>query len=225
MDGKTFLKNYCTIHEHENSNVDVYFLHGFFGDREDSMNFLKHFHDNGYTVIACDARGHGDRYGESSMLDWMGTINDYDNALNERKRPSIISGLSMGGTQVISLGSINPHVKKVFALSALHDVKNTRLFDQRHSIIDSLIDSLPINHAKCDPENDEKFFLIHAFNDTIVPIDHFEKNKELLCISDDNTFVPRTIPFREFPHSMVAYRDETFEFIDEKILKGNKSKR
>jgi len=220
MNGNQFLKEHCTVLEHPDSNVDVYCLHWYMGSKESCGMMTNHYNTKGYTTIACDARGHGERYGTSNFLDWGGTVEELDTLITKRNRSSILIGTSMGGSQAITIGLKNPLVKQVFAISALHDGKDVAREDivlsetiQRPSVLDGLPSTVHETPRK------NEFFLIHGTNDSVAPMKHFYENKKALRVSDDHALVLDLPPLYPIAHGMPSLHTKTFEFIDANIMK------
>ena len=135
----------------------------------------------------------------------------------------------------ITLGIKNPHVKKVFGVSAIHGdtetvkqrLKKTQsIFDINDKDLEVCLDkvqsSFPANYEQCADENAKKFYLIHAKNDNLVPFSEFEKNKEDLCLPDENTLIYDNIISvslgkADFPHVIPFYNGKTERFINAKL--------
>ena len=110
---------YCTIRDGGDEKGTVFILHGAFADRTAQDRLAEIIHQKGYTVICCDARGHGEN--EGRIHEWKKTVQEYNKRI--KKHPSeqiIVIGHSMGGTQAISLTK-NPKVSQVFSISPAHN--------------------------------------------------------------------------------------------------------
>jgi pimeloyl-ACP methyl ester carboxylesterase len=221
--------NYCIIREHLNSPFDVYFLHGYHSRKKQLLPLAKQIHKLGYNVILCDARGHGQRKKESNRNDWVGSLNDIKDIILSRDNDAILIGTSMGGTMALTLGLMNPdnRVKQIFAISAGHGKDQSILenvFRMLHRPIppelEKMKEVLPYNLETCSEENKDKFFLIHARNDPVIPFTEFEKNESDLCLPSENTLVYDKLPNILFTaHILPQKKNETLEFIKQKIRK------
>lgn len=218
---RAFKRKNCAINEGDQSKADVYVLHAFSSNKGKTWSTRIRYAKMGYTTIACDARGHGSRRWNSSPFDWIGTMNDYDALIRERGRPAIVTGESMGGTIALSIGAVNPLVKKVFAFSALNDIDakdyaklpfseaTTELMGRKTK------DALPKNFLRCDPANAKKFYLIGSESDFFVPIQNLYRNRDQLCIGDENTFVARGLS--KFNHGNLKDRPDARSFVEKKL--------
>jgi len=226
-------KRRCKIVEEPNATEDIIFLHGFTSSREMQYPMAKHFENkHKYNIIRCDARGHGsDKSGDKG--DWAGTINDINELIANRSHNTILIGHSMGGTMAITIGISNPLVKKVFAVGAVHGremltdekiaffSKRSGLnYEEKYEIL--IGDALPSQTEQCKDGNNEKFYLIHAKQDTIVPFDQFEANKRDLCLNDENTLVydeiiPSKLFNEDLAHIIPFYKKETLDFIEKSL--------
>lgn len=221
-------RKHCKIYEHPNAKKDIIFLHGFTSDKDAQSPIIDLWKDDPeFNVIACDARGHGSRKKVGEREDWEGSLEDLDQLINTRKHDTILIGHSMGGTLALSLGSRNAHVKQVFAVGAVNGLsmfKNPEKLDwylrryrlemvEKHRL--HFVPSLPENYNTCKKQNRNKFYLIHATDDTIVPFDQFEKNKSELCLPDENTLVMKDIPM--YAHQLSFYSSDAINFINEHI--------
>lgn len=175
----------CDILEGDRG-VDIYLLHEFATSKESTRPLSNHFNNLGFTTINCEYPGHGSRFLEG--LSWKGAIDELETLISERKNKAILVGISAGGSLAITLGSRNPGINKVFAISAPNRssgysrLGGERLVKEEERILPSLT-------ASCKPGNKDRFFLIHAKNDSIVPISEFNRNKEILCLPEENTMV------------------------------------
>lgn len=221
------LKKNCNIIEHPNAKTDVYFLHGFISRKEFQLIAALDLEKNPQlNIIGCDARGHGSRIGDGDKFDWKGTIDDYNELINSRSNDAIVIGHSMGATMALSLGSMNPKIKRVFAVSGLNgeDLLDEKHREQYRHLFrltptqkqeQSVVDSLPYKYEKCNSENKEKYYLIHTKKDTIVPFHQAEENMKDLCLPQENLLIVDDNAL--FNHEMAFYESKTQNFIRKKI--------
>jgi len=219
----------CKIIEEPDAEEDIIFLHGFMSNKEIQYPIAKHFEkQHKYNIIRCDARGHGkDKTGDKG--DWTGTIDDINDLINSRNHDTILIGHSMGATEVITIGLTNPHIKKVFAIGAVHG--REMFTDERISFFSKVSglkyddkyehligDALPSNFEKCNHDGNAQIYLIHAKQDDTVPFDQFEANKRDLCLDDKNTLIfEKIVPHKfimDLAHILPFYEKETIKFIE-----------
>lgn len=235
----TELNEYCSIIDNK-SDTDIIILHGFSSNKKHQYIFANNIaKDTNFNVIQCDARGHGVRKNREDILDWKGTIEDIKDIINKRNNKTILIGHSMGGTEAITIGLTQPNIKKVFAVSSIHGDEKA-ISQKKQEIIDifelpkdfverniiNVRDALPINYEKCNEENKNKFYLIHGKKDELVSFSEFEKNKQDLCIPDQNTLVLDDIPKFQLKkiclsHIIPFYDKRTYRFILTNIKEKN----
>lgn len=226
---------HCKIIE-KNGKKDLIFLHGFSTNRH-MVEILGEGYRNipDYNLIFCDARGHGSRSNDGKKTDWMGTVEDYDELINQRNHDTVLIGGSMGGTIALTLGLKNPQVKQVFAISSVNgkkiffDKKQVAYYENRYHIpFDASMDheireALPYNYETCNPQNKDKFFLIHAETDTLVPFDELKQNQHDLCLPEENILIysKKQIPAlgTVITHALPSYLPQTHTFIKKHLKK------
>lgn len=219
------MEKFCDIRQGKSDKPIIYFIHGYNSNKNEFRSFSKYFNKKGYTTYRCDSRGHGKRKNESSINDFVGTINDYNNQINKNKKDAIIIGMSMGGAEALKIGNENPNVKKVFAISAPHD---DSVFDNSKFIkIVNKVYKYPIQRDAIKkivskyytPNKNTDFYFIHDKNDGLVPFDQFEKNVNHFKASVDRTLVyDHLIPINSvFLHVYPIFQRKTKVWIEKKL--------
>jgi len=223
-------ESHCKINENNKSKYDVYFLHGFTSRKIHQDPVAVQFRKD-FTVIQCDARGHGANK-EGHKEDWIQTIEDYERLMKERNKPSILIGHSMGATMALSIFARNRSgtIEKAFVISGVHGKslldtnekkdKFRKIYDYDNkanmSDIKNIIKALPENFAKCD-DRSKDIYLIHSKADKLVTFDQFQQNKEEYCVPNKNTLVYDDLPIND--HIMPFYNQRTIKFIKREIKK------
>lgn len=226
-------QKHCKIID-KKAEKDILFLHGFTSSKQ-SMQIIGEAYYNlpDYNLIFCDARGHGTRKNDGKMIDWEDTIEDLDELINERHHDTTLIGVSMGGTIGLTLGIKNPHVKQVFAISSAHGKdlfdNHKDVYEKRYNIpftpemVHEINDALPYHYEECKKPNKEKFFLIHAETDPLVPFTEMKANQHDLCLPNENVLVYSK---KEIPHIVgvdshivPTLLPQTHSFIKKKLKK------
>lgn len=89
------------------SHATVIVLHGSHGSRSDVLDQIRMLSDRGYSVLAYDARGHGESGGRTNALGWDGDDDLAGAVAFLRRRPDVdrqriaALGLSMGAEQAL----------------------------------------------------------------------------------------------------------------------------
>lgn len=176
---------HCDVKEGR-KNVDIYFLHEFATTKDTMEPLSDHFNAIGYTTINCEYPGHGSRLFEG--LSWKKAMDELEGMIKERGNETVLVGSSAGGSLAITLGSRDPGIDKVFAISTPNRSSGYAwLGGQWMAREEARV--LPSRTAACKPSNKDRFFLIHAMNDTIVPVREMERNKDVLCLEDENVLL------------------------------------
>ena len=90
------------------TNKTIFVAHGFMGKKESMVRFIHFYHDQGYNVIAPDARAHGQSQGKyigygwlerNDNLKWLNKVIDYQGTDSK----ITLFGISMGGATVMML--------------------------------------------------------------------------------------------------------------------------
>ena len=109
----------------EGNKVGVLVLHGFTGSTQ-SMRYLgEQIASEGYTVCGPRLKGHGTHYEEmeqSTYEEWIQSVEEGYQWLNERCDSLFITGLSMGGTLTLYLAEKHPEVKGIMPINAAIDL-------------------------------------------------------------------------------------------------------
>jgi uncharacterized protein len=89
------------------SRAAVIVLHGSHGNRSDVLDHFRMLNDHGYSVLAYDARGHGESAGHTNALGWDGDDDLAGAIAFLRRQPTVdprrvaAVGLSMGAEQAL----------------------------------------------------------------------------------------------------------------------------
>lgn len=222
----------CRIRENKNAHKDIWLLHGFTSQKEHQNTIANYFfrRHKDYNVIQCDARGHGSRK-DGNIFDWKGTVNDFSTLINNRGNDAVLIGHSMGGTEAIVLGDMNPHVKQVFSVAGGHGEKEFDESIRQHFINrvgraptkeeENLIrGGLPENYNKLAKNKDTEFFLIHSKGDQLVDYDHYLSNKKELGnkITGSLVYDPKIKMPKGFEHAVIMYKPRTIGFIEKNLF-------
>jgi esterase/lipase len=189
------MREFCKVRDGKEEKPIIYFLHGFDSSQIELKTMARKFNESGFTTYNCDARGHGSRKNESSPVDFMGTVNDYNQLINENNTRSVLVGISMGGVEALKIGNENELVTDVFAISAAHDDSEFDNESFREYIKKTYEEPLlrkgfnTIAPKYYESSMDTIFHLIHDKKDKLVPFDQFLKNKDHFNVSDDDTLV------------------------------------
>ncbi len=109
----------------EGNKIGVLVLHGFTGSTQ-SMRYLgEQLASEGYTVCGPRLKGHGTHYEDmeqSTYEEWIESVEEGYQWLNERCDTLFITGLSMGGTLTLYLASKHPEVKGIMPINAAIDL-------------------------------------------------------------------------------------------------------
>lgn len=109
----------------EGNKVGVLVLHGFTGSTQ-SMRYLgEQMASEGYTVCGPRLKGHGTHYEEmeqSTYEEWIQSVEEGYQWLNERCDSLFITGLSMGGTLTLYLAEKYNEVKGIMPINAAIDL-------------------------------------------------------------------------------------------------------
>lgn len=236
---KEKLNKFCDIFRNQKSSKDIIFLHGFTSNKNYQESVARDYANNNpdYDVIQCDDRGHGVRKNEGNRLDWEGSTEDIKKIIQERDRETVLIGHSLGGTIALTIGSDIPKVSKVFAVGAAYGnldfiEEKKRWYKRVLGVSDKEVEEqfenvkpmLPSLHDHCHKSNKNKFYLIHATNDGIVPFSEFQENKKALCLPDENTLVYDNIQKLKISrfdlnHIMPFYDKKTKNFIQSHLDK------
>ncbi|MGG1685939.1 alpha/beta hydrolase [Pseudalkalibacillus sp. NRS-1564] len=107
------------------NHIGVLVLHGFTGSTQ-SMRYLgEQLASEGYTVRGPRLKGHGTHYEDmeqSTYEEWIQSVEEGYQWLNERCEEIFITGLSMGGTLTLYLAEKHPEVKGIMPINAAIDL-------------------------------------------------------------------------------------------------------
>ncbi|WP_226616217.1 alpha/beta hydrolase [Guptibacillus hwajinpoensis] len=109
----------------DGNHIGVLVLHGFTGSTQ-SMRYLgEQLASEGYTVCGPRLKGHGTHYEDmeqSTYKEWIQSVEDGYQWLNDRCDEIFITGLSMGGTLTLYLAEKHPEVKGIMPINAAIDL-------------------------------------------------------------------------------------------------------
>jgi esterase/lipase len=217
----------------------VYIFHGLF-DRSEFMNIspLKLVLSNmGYEVKVPEFIGHGKRKNDGEVFMVKDTMDELDEMISSEEGDVILIGHSMGGAMAISLGIMNPSVKKIYGISAPNgrfmagresNIKILKFFGKKPTDVTKkqyrqILRVMPMVYGECEINKQKRFYLIHCKSDEVVPIEEFEENVEMLCVNKRQTMVIDKITGNGmFDHSALFNDFRTLNFIKETIKGANK---
>lgn len=211
------------------NNLDIILLHGLKSNARDMRGIAHKLNPLGYNVIALNYLDRISDFRKGEMDEWLNAFFDVHNFIRSRENGVILIGSSLGGLFALTLGWLNDNVKQVFGISApcggiIHNKEHmenlSKTFGFKLNIDESEEILFPYNYFTCKKSNKEKFFLIHSMNDSIIPISEFYKNKELLCIPDENTLVFKNVTgIGMFDHVLLQSNKRTHKFIINNLIK------
>ncbi|WLR58818.1 alpha/beta hydrolase [Guptibacillus hwajinpoensis] len=109
----------------DGNHIGVLVLHGFTGSTQ-SMRYLgEQLASEGYTVCGPRLKGHGTHYEDmeqSTYKEWIQSVEDGYQWLNDRCDEIFITVLSMGGTLTLYLAEKHPEVKGIMPINAAIDL-------------------------------------------------------------------------------------------------------
>lgn len=213
LEGK-FLQGVVIRAKDSNPNekhVGILFHHGFTGKKERNYLFTIPLALNGFTVLAMDARGHGESKDNAfKMLDIPSILSDVkkeidylENLPDVDKNKLIMMGHSMGCMATLTRGYEDKRIKKVIGLSGFYDLVDN--FKNEHKILYRFMrwrgpKILKKSVEEWNQEVSSKFFfekghpipdkervyLVHCKEDRLVTFDNSAKIKEALNLPDEN---------------------------------------
>ena len=195
--------------------VDVFLFHGYSSSTRWQSGIAKRFNAFGYNVYACNYIGHGGRKGKKNAI--FDSMIEIEKIVKRRKNPVVLIGHSIGGAIALSLGARLENVAQVFAIGA----PNGKWFIDEKPLRNpgQILKAMPMAHGSCGKDNKQKFFLIHALNDSKVPIREFKDNRILFCIPKKNTLVLDGMTgVGIIDHARSMYMAETLAFIEKHII-------
>ncbi|TKD72424.1 alpha/beta hydrolase [Pseudalkalibacillus hwajinpoensis] len=109
----------------EGNQIGVLVLHGFTGSTQSMRGLGEELASEGYTVCGPRLKGHGTHYEDmeqSTYKEWIQSVEEGYQWLNERCEQIFITGLSMGGTLTLYLAEQHPEVKGIMPINAAIDL-------------------------------------------------------------------------------------------------------
>lgn len=109
----------------EGNQIGVLVLHGFTGSTQSMRGLGEELASEGYTVCGPRLKGHGTQYEDleqSTYKEWIQSVEEGYEWLNERCEQLFITGLSMGGTLTLYLAAQHPEVKGIMPINAAIDL-------------------------------------------------------------------------------------------------------
>jgi len=192
-------------------HIGILFHHGFTGMKERNYVWSIPLAMNGFTVLAIDARGHGESIDkEFKKIDILGILSDVKNEIDYLEKledvdPNrlIMMGHSMGCIATLTSGYQDKRLKKIVGISGFYDILES--FKKHHRILYRLIKKIgpkklgmPIEEwnklvssryyfEKGHPISDkERVYLVHSKQDGLVAFEDSAKIKEVLNLPDEN---------------------------------------
>lgn len=105
----------------EGNHIGVLVIHGFTGTPH-SMRYLgEQYAKAGFTVCGPRLKGHGTHYEEmeqTTYQEWIESVEEGYNWLQERCEQIVVTGLSMGGTLTLYMAQKHPEVKAIIPINA-----------------------------------------------------------------------------------------------------------
>jgi esterase/lipase len=216
--------------------------HGWNNTIKDFMYFAISLSIGGpFACLIYDCRGHGKSMGEKKLNDTL--YNDIPKIVSYAQMLSIVDsskigfiGISMGGAIGLTTAYNDTRIKAIVSMSAFNDF-NVLLTTNKIPISTKIaLFSLKLTGLKEMPEESNKkispafviqqgntelnqrVFLIHAKNDTLVPFSNFEENQRLLDLPDNQILI-----FKKGDHGLfkqeVTCMCATLNFFKEKFEK------
>ncbi|MGA4719689.1 alpha/beta hydrolase [Fictibacillus nanhaiensis] len=118
----------------EGNKVGILISHGFTGSTQSMRPLGEAYAKAGYTVCGPRLKGHGTHYEDmekTTYHDWIASIEEGYQWLNERCDTIFVTGLSMGGTLTLYLAETYPDIKAIIPINAAIDIPNME--DLQHS--------------------------------------------------------------------------------------------
>ncbi|MHA1438417.1 MAG: alpha/beta hydrolase family protein [Promethearchaeota archaeon] len=192
-------------------HVGILFHHGFSGMKERNYVWTIPLALNGFTVLAVDARGHGESIDKSfKRIDIIGILSDVKNEIDfleklEDVDPDklIMMGHSMGCIATLTSGYQDKRLKKIVGISGFYDILES--FKKYHHILYKLINKIGPKKVGMSMEewnrktsakfyfekghhipDKDRVYLVHSKQDDLVAFENSSKIKEVLNLPDEN---------------------------------------
>jgi len=207
-------------------NTVVIICHGFSDSKESLEFFYLPLINQGYSVLAYDARGTGESKKVGRRNQFLERIDDFKKIIdwvrdNEKLKDKQIYcvGFSIGAITVLCGGYSNPDIKKIIVSSSISNYKsNLRQFNpflllsyvlKGVKIFPSEIENYHLSPSliitdiqKNVPEKEwneysKRIFLIHAKNDKVIKFENFKELTNILSSPEQNLMT-----FRKGGHSL-----------------------
>ncbi|WP_137789106.1 alpha/beta fold hydrolase [Bacillus sp. E(2018)] len=121
----------------EGNKVGILISHGFTGSTQSMRPLGEAYAKAGYTVCGPRLKGHGTHYEDmekTTYHDWIASIEEGYQWLNERCDTIFVTGLSMGGTLTLYVAETFPNIKAIIPINAaidIQDMENMQHSNQR----------------------------------------------------------------------------------------------
>lgn len=204
----------------------VFVLHGLHSNASRMMQIARRFNNAGFKVVIPEYRGHGNRKKDGNDHDLAKTLDEIKEMIEKENNPVFIYGTSAGGAMAISLAILLPSkVIRCFGISAPHDISLEEMqaafpklsLDELKQNFNQIRSIMP-GFYKGKSSKPERLFLVHSRNDSVCKIEHFEKNKAMLGLSDSNAIVlEQTSGSGKIDHVLPAYDSEIIELAIEEF--------
>ena len=200
--------------------VMIIIAHGFSDTKEKLKYYYYPLVQNGYTILAYDARGTGDSKKVGRRSQFIKRIDDYKKIVNWVKNHEIYGmmdiyavGFSIGALTVLNGSFMNLDVKKIIAISSISDYrqnlpkynplimlsyyfKGVKLFpNEKENRILSPYHVIKEFKESIDQNDWEKYservLLIHSRNDRVINFKNFKDNYEIISQKQNQRIILR----------------------------------
>ena len=125
----------------EGGRIGILVSHGFTGTVQSMRPIGEAFAEEGFTVAIPRLKGHGTHHEEMEVTtyqDWISSIEEAFEWLNERCDAIFMAGLSMGGTLALYMAQQHPEIRAISLINAavdvpsmaiVHDLPDVRFLD------------------------------------------------------------------------------------------------
>ncbi|MGM7721599.1 alpha/beta hydrolase [Metabacillus sp. Hm71] len=117
----------------EGSKVGILLSHGFTGSTQSMRPLGVAYAKAGYTVCGPRLKGHGTHYEEmetTTYHDWVASVEEGLQWLEERCETIFVTGLSMGGTLTLYLAENHPEIKGIIPINAAIEIPDFAELEQ-----------------------------------------------------------------------------------------------
>jgi carboxylesterase len=114
---------------HQGNEIGVLVLHGFTGTTQSVKPVYNVIKDKGYTVYAPRLKGHGTHHEDmekSTKEDWLSSAQEGYEKLTEACERIFVTGLSMGGTLALHLGTQYQNIAGIIPINPAIDMPHLK---------------------------------------------------------------------------------------------------